>query len=243
MQQHLPLVLTGGAFLLVCFRVLAIARYNPSTFRAILATAGPAQVILGTFVGLLPILVLAVVVLYAPVVYRWTYHGPVRRFTREQRMFGGTLWLLVTLVVLVFSLLVWPWPQVVMFLVLFLISGFYFDWIIRRVEASSGRELTFRPWHLVAAVVFSLLGVFAVDPDPWLPAEKIELRGQDPLVGYVLSESNDELDVLEHGDRLVIRVDRADVESREICRPEIDYGLLPELRLFNPDTNYDRCPD
>jgi hypothetical protein len=73
-----------------------------------------------------------------------------------------------------------------------------------------------------------------VGSEPWLPAKRIERTGKAPIVAYVLDETDDELVVLEHEDRRVTRLDRADVETREICR--INSPVIKR------DT-YDRCPD
>ena len=62
-MQHLPLVLTAAVFVMVFARLPMVSRFDGNTARAILANAGPTQVVLGTLVnslaGLLPVMAIS----------------------------------------------------------------------------------------------------------------------------------------------------------------------------------------
>ena len=61
-------------------------------------------------------------------------------------------------------------------------------------------------------------------PDAWLPAERIEIDQQPPLVGYVLADTGTSLLVLVDDDRHVVRLPADEVPSRKLCR--VRTGLL-----------------
>jgi hypothetical protein len=61
----------------------------------------------------------------------------------------------------------------------------------------------------------------------------ITLRGNAPIVGYVLDETDTSLVVLTNEKRTVVRVDVTVVRSREICR-------LSDPHLHS---DYPHCPD
>lgn len=73
-QEHLPLVLTGAVFFVVIARLLVLAKFDAVTARAILANAGPTQVILGTLVTSLP-WVLVIIAIGLPILFRMEGRG------------------------------------------------------------------------------------------------------------------------------------------------------------------------
>jgi hypothetical protein len=119
----------------------------------------------------------------------------------------------------VLGLLTQPWRSTVIILVFTLFFVGFVE-VLLRTSLDSG----FSPWRISAwrialsIAAIGLMTFFLFDDKPWLPAEKMELRGRDSLVGYVLNQTDSELVVLTYEAREVIRVDLDDVQSREICQ-------------------------
>jgi hypothetical protein len=80
-MQHLPLVLTAAVFVMVFARLLMVSRFDGNTARAILANAGPTQVVLGTLVNSLAAL-LPVMAISAPWVVRLSRRRDLHRRDR-----------------------------------------------------------------------------------------------------------------------------------------------------------------
>lgn len=67
---------------------------------------------------------------------------------------------------------------------------------------------------IAALVITAFLG------DMWLPLERVEVAGQDPIVGYVIAAEDGKLTILEDENRTTITLDAGDVDSRSRCQTE-----------------------
>jgi hypothetical protein len=236
--QHLPLALTALVFVLVVVRLLRVSNLDAVTARAILANAGPTQVILGTILYSLPVL-LPLFLIVIPIVWRM--------IGSDFDPFPGAAYIAFVLLMFaaVFTLLIalftLPWVGLVLVLSLALVLGFMVLIIPLRVPIETkedSRNRRERQGRYLAVAVVLLVSFFASGDEPWLPAEAIELRRNETIVGYVLDESDTTLVVLGHKDRKVTRVALADVESREICRTG-----TAEQAVIHHGADYERCPD
>jgi hypothetical protein len=230
--QHLPLALTAAVFALVFVRLLVVSRGDAITARAILASAGPTEVVLGAVLTVLPGL-LVVIAIVIPWVFRMPLLAPTS-YMRVAWGFAVALVLLITGLMVVVGLYTQSLTSFGFGLAVAFVLGAAVEWSIRR-EAAKDPTQSVTPGQTtvlgIAVVIF--LSLISVGDEPWLPPEKVEVHGQDPLVGYVLDVSDTELVVLEDEDRKVTRLDLDDVESREICR-------LKTAVLNRHE--YDRCP-
>jgi hypothetical protein len=219
--------LTVGVLTLVFVRLLIVSRYDANTVRAILASATPTQVLFGTLVnsmaGLLPVVAIGI-----PWMLRMK-RGVVAGLTFA--VVG-----LLTISAIQLGLHSWPWLAFVLSLSFAVLAGLATEWDIRRYSARSpgegrGDRKPYGQDVAVAAVL--VLALFIGSDQPWLPAEAIEVRGNETLVGYVLDKDDTDLVVLAQADRTVVRLDRSDVQAREICR--LGHTIL--------SSDYEGCPD
>jgi hypothetical protein len=82
-------VLTGAVFFVVIARLLVLAKFDAVTARAILANAGPTQVILGTLVTSLP-WVLVIIAIGLPILFRMEGRGTGTPATRRRVQLAGS---------------------------------------------------------------------------------------------------------------------------------------------------------
>jgi hypothetical protein len=106
-QEHLPLVLTGAVFFVVIARLLVLAKFDAVTARAILANAGPTQVILGTLVTSLP-WVLVIIAIGLPILFRMEGRG-TGTFANVMVGVAAVLALWVTIFAVQLGLYSLPW--------------------------------------------------------------------------------------------------------------------------------------
>jgi len=220
LTQHLPLALTALVFVMVFARLLAVSNYDAVTARAVLANAGPTQVVLGSLFTSLPAL-LPIIAIGLPTLFRLRTRGggPLGQVGWSVTF---ALLLATAFVITQTSLYTRPWWSLAVSLGIALVLGLTVEAFLRRQIANDTTgQLADRPWlaedvGLATVLLLNLLVV--TGSEPWLPAEKIELRTGDPVVGYVLDETDDQLVVLENDDRRVSRLELTDVTSREICR-------------------------
>ncbi|HKY16491.1 MAG TPA: hypothetical protein VJM33_16310 [Microthrixaceae bacterium] len=87
--------------------------------------------------------------------------------------------------------------------------------------------------YVLLLVVASGAIILVID-EMWLPSENIAMASGEPVVGYVLSESDD-IVVLTNDNRKVIHLEKADLRSRTICTIERDPETLATWLLYSND--------
>lgn len=216
-RGHVTLVLTLIPILLSGLRIFAVANGDRPTLVTLLSTLDVKAVLLGTFAWLLPT---AFGVAAAICWIRWLQ----LRSASPPLGAGQTtalLWLALctTLVALILFALAPVNDLVNLFLCVFAVYPF------RKPERNRvGQAVIIGAAFLVlvlAPVVFRAANM-------WLPAEKIVLKNQPVMVGYVLMADPRYATVLKAADSTVQILELDDVESRTICRlnPELESASL-----------------
>jgi hypothetical protein len=101
--------------------------------------------------------------------------------------------------------------------------------------------LGFTPRRLaVVYVVLAAYGLFG--GQPWLPAERIAVAGQPPVIGYVLRTDTSEAVVLVDNPRHIVRLDGT-VMARQYCWVQKGGSrfLWPIVALVRPEPSYPLC--
>lgn len=207
--EHLGLITSAAALLLVVLLVLSAARFDVATATAIASYSSTSVVSVATLAIFVPVLtmvalfaVIAVQILDRPL------GAPVRR---------GSYAVVNALRVLLAAMT--PWPVWLGFML--------FSFIPILVDGHARRRGSLPPRLLPVyglAVFFSGLSlVLVVSAGPvWLPPERLVLEGGTATTGYVLASEDDELVVLWARDRRVERIAADAVQDRQVCRGQAD---------------------
>jgi hypothetical protein len=80
---------------------------------------------------------------------------------------------------------------------------------------------------------------------PWLPTESIGLSSGASMVGYILSEDQDWVAVLNDRDRRIYYFHADQIEQRQVCQPSAVPVTLPLISLLpqpgSPDSGVPKC--
>lgn len=206
-RSHVTLVLTLIPILLSGLRIFAVANGDRATLVTLLSTLDVTAVLLGTFAWLLPT---AFGVAAAICWIRWLQLRSVSRPpTAGQRT--AILWLAVCTTILALILFAFAPVNDLLNLLLCLLAVYFF----RKPERNRVGQAVIIGAAFLALVVAPVLFRAA---NMWLPAEKIVLRNQPAIVGYVLTADPRYATVLKAADSTVQILPLDDVESRTICR-------------------------
>jgi hypothetical protein len=211
LRSHVTLIVSVVPILLSGMRIFAVADGDRATLVTLLSTLDVAAVLLGTFAWLLPT---AFGVAAAVCWIRWLQLSSASPPLAGHR--GVMLWLAIPVTVVALILFAFAPVNDLLYLLLCGLAVGYF----RRPERNRIAQAVI----LVAAFLAVMLGpvVFRA-ANMWLPAERIQLRDQPAVVGYVLAADPQYATVLQAADSAVriLRLDQ--VESRTIC--SINPGL------------------
>jgi hypothetical protein len=205
-RSHVTLVLTLIPILLSALRIFAVANGDRPTLVTLLSTLDVKAVLLGTFAWLLPT---AFGVAAAICWIRWLQLRSVSRpLGAGQRT--AIVWLAVcTTIVAVILFALAPVNDLFNLLCVFAV------YLFRKPERNRvGQGVIIG----AASLVLVLAPVVFRAANMWLPAEKIVLRNQPAIVGYVLAADPRYATVLKAADSTVQILELDDVESRTICR-------------------------
>lgn len=206
-RSHVTLVLTLIPILLSGLRIFAVANGDRATLVTLLSTLDVTAVLLGTFAWLLPT---AFGVAAAICWIRWLQLRSVSRPpTAGQRT--AILWLAVCTTILALILFAFAPVNDLLNLLLCLLAVYFF----RKPERNRVGQAVIIGAAFLALVLAPVLFRAA---NMWLPAEKIVLRNQPAIVGYVLTADPRYATVLKAADSTVQILPLDDVESRTICR-------------------------
>jgi hypothetical protein len=217
---HLPLMVTGLLFTFVFARLFVIAHGNLQTARAMLSTSGTVEVVFGTLLSVLPVIGWILVGIGGVLATR-PYSTPIR-----------ILAIVLALVGVGITALTSDWTFVIV-PIMMAITLVAIPFV--RPEMTFGLTLLYAFGLLIPMAAIT---VFA-DDEPWLPAETIAVEGRSSIVGYVLGTEGDSLVVLTDDERLVQRIDVADIMSRRVCQPEGE--LRPLIQPWRQDRGYAEC--
>ncbi|HEY6687952.1 MAG TPA: hypothetical protein VI094_17265 [Propionibacteriaceae bacterium] len=206
-RSHVTLVLTLIPVLLSGLRIFAVANGDRATLVTLLSTLDVKAVLLGTFAWLLPT---GFGVAAAICWIRWLQLGSVSGpLGAGQRT--ALLWLAVCITILAVILFALAPVNDLFNLLLCLFAVYFF----RKPERNRlGQAVIIG----AAFVTLVLAPVVFRAANMWLPAEKIVLRNQPAIVGYMLTADPRYATVLKAADSTVQILEFDDVESRTICR-------------------------
>ncbi|WP_255788467.1 hypothetical protein [Mycobacteroides abscessus] len=182
-------------------QLLIISRGDPATLRVLIQAADPLKVVLGSTLPLLPM------VLY--------YLAP---YYLERRIRGEsvpTWWSWAAIVIT--ALAAFALPSALFGALAFIYASMVFvfiEWIIRRRGGKSVR--VYYPILWMVAVIVLLAGLVG----PWLPPEVVKIKGEGPIIAYVVSSNDGWTTLLRYGGGIKL-TRSADVLSRTVCNSRI----------------------
>jgi hypothetical protein len=236
-QNHLGLFVGLAASILICLKLLAVAKWNSTTAFGILAVGGTANVLTGSLLGGLPLLYGAFAFIAVPRIERiLARRSPVERAAARQLEYFSA----VPLVLIV------PVGLLLTFLAFLAFSWLYQHCRARR-HAKKGRTHVANrdeaPSRFELVSVLLAAGVivfFGSLPMPWFPPETV-VTSDGELTGYVLRDEGDTATVLLADDRVLIRV-QADAVAGEYCEGNRSWWIKPIWGLIAADDKYPDCP-
>ena len=202
-------------FALLLIKIMRVSHLNSRTGHALISTVGPIEIILGALVTHFP----TVLFIVAALVTWWATgsFASARKFTPGHVAAAG---------VVLFALILLPWP----FVVALLVIG-----VVRFVMARSRPPTTRRysPYYVLIGAIAILL---ITDAQPWLAPERFQLKGEPEVLGYALEEAQNSIGwvvVLVEEDRSVIRLRQDSIAARHPCHePGADVQLEHYASLF-----------
>jgi hypothetical protein len=198
LSDHAPLIGTILVFGFVILKVYQVARLDTTTTLTLIARSSPAPLILGTFLSVLPALVISVSL--------WLAFGIYQVKSEETQKILMRILLLVALI----AALLLPWPiaietwAIVMVLIAALLLRKH-----RGKGVSPGSDLAI----VVAVGIVNVLLTSAV----WLPAEVVQTQQQGPLIAYVIAYDDTWTTMLRDSDRRIFIVPTDQINSRVVC--------------------------
>ncbi len=198
--ERTGLVLAGLGFALLAVKVTRVSHLNSATSLALLESAGPLDVVIGSFVAHLPLVVFVI-----SLTVTWWVAGSFVSLRAASAGHMGAAG------VLLFALLLLPWP----FLLVLLVVGTFRFQRSRSIDAvvDTAAARRKRRGYIVLASVAAI--VLIADSSMWLPPEILE-TGEGPVVGYALSEPSNSgawIVVLKHDTREIVHLRQSDVED------------------------------
>jgi hypothetical protein len=240
-RDHIALATGLLSVTFVALRILATAHFSPETAAGILVTAGTGQVVVGTLLGVAPVLpAIAVLLWVTNVLWRIAERKTVPRL----RVHVAVLWSVSCLGALATPLAV--------FLPMLVISLGCVVLLQRRPLSDLGRVVRFEAFNRSAYAAMAVVGpsviagLVATSTQVWLPTESIKVIGRPAATGYVLQDSGSSTVVLWDHDRRLERFSAGSI-TRSFCdtsrtgsfsfnQPAIAWVYRPAL------PSYPKCP-
>lgn len=225
LHDHPATVLSLLAGALVILRLIGVTGYHLDVALALLGAAGPANVLIGTAITLIPYFLPSLAALALAVALFAPAFAGHRRAA-----------LAVAALVLVLAAEASP-----VFLLAFMVPISVVAAILQRRRPPATRADAPSDWEWVPMVV-PAFGMLLVFNSPWLAPEVVGVEGNH-VFGYVVSSDGEWTTILDDSDREVLIVDSSSVSSRTPCqlRPNVLTVTLPEL--LRPRVEVPLCPD
>jgi len=214
--KETTIAITVATAFLVLIRLLRVARFDIVTANALVHSAGITSVALGTIVSAFPTVL--GLLLYVSLGFL------------DLRALGTQIAIVV--LGLVFLLLS-PWPLVVLSIPFFVLVG---SLNYARRNSPEGRI-----GGIALVYVLVLLILLFLRPNMWLPAERLQLAGADPLIGYVVSEDTTWTTVLRDVDRRIQYIEGSEITARRVCRVTTGW-LAPRPSLLQLVLGWPEAP-
>lgn len=249
-KEQLPFTAGIAATLFVAVRIFSAAAYNPTTAYGILQAEGTGTVIIGSLMpslGIIPVALTSFLINYYD------------KLPKDEQGSFRSAYVGALAFLLVIGIFITP----IAGLVLMIIFDAFQIWIRGEWKRNVKKDLEARKklpaelqfeldraikklsWQAgrrkgglsvstaLVAVVFLLQ---SVNSPPWLPTEKIDVRGSSPLVGWVLSNSDTFTSVLTLSGRIEY-VTTSSIAGREICIAFSQAPItktIPEVTVHSP---------
>jgi hypothetical protein len=221
------LAVLSGVFVVV--RLFAVAGWDKDTALALLASAGVANVLLGTAIVLIP--AVAPIIAITLLDTGNAYYRVGRRALIT--VFLGDMCLIASVIVS---------PAILLLLLAILVGS---RLALPRLPWFRGRPPRKRRSEDAVAYVVVLLAAYVplviMTGSPWLPREVIA-TGSTTTVGYVTSSDGQWTHVLVDHPRAVVVLDTASITVRSTCRARPDLLTATIGELFVPRTAPAPCP-
>lgn len=237
---YLGVIISLGGATIVATKLLAVARWDPNSAFAILATSGTGDVLIGALLACMPTIITFALIYFAPGFELFiSTKNPAERMAL--RLLQVSIISLVANIVSLFYLVSIVGAVILHHVVVFLSRRMN----ERRARKGKGQvangsdqsvtALESRSFF-VAMVLFALLGSLSV---PWVPGEKYNTPTGES-VGYVLGNADDGVYILEHEHRKVEKIEKDDLLG-ELCDQEKSFLTTPASTYFKP-LRYEECP-
>lgn len=226
-RSHLGLVVSGAIFTWVVIRVLSASWFQQATAAAIISSGNPVGIALGTLRSIVPVAI--------SVISFWWFIEPRRLTSRKLAANIGALLLLIVIVAVTAPV------NFLAGVVAGVLTAFATKPLVKRAGSPPSIlvEQAFTNPGFVPMGILLVFGLWAsLIGGVWLPAEVLVLRGEPPLTGYVISESEGWTSVLVDETRQVIRLHSATVIERHVCEApgqRLDRTLL-QMTTGGPET-------
>jgi len=203
--ERTGLLLAGLGFALLAVKVTRVSHLNSATSLALLENAGPLDVVIGSFVAHLPLVIFVI----SAIVMWWVAGSFVSLRAASPGHLGAAG-------VLLFALLLLPWP----FLLVLLVVGTFRFQRSRSIDAvvDTAAARRKRRGYIVLASAAAI--VLIADSSMWLPPEILE-TSEGSVVGYALSEPSNSgawIVVLTDDTREIVHLRQNEVSERHACR-------------------------
>lgn len=224
-EEHLGLVATAGAALLVGVRLLRVAHGDANAAFSILQNTGSGTVLTSVLVGAIPF---AAVVFWSYAIAKlpswWSYANLDRHVLYLLGLIASALFLTL------FSMLI-----------LGILLVIQIGVILRRHQLGATSRIGLPSDAIIFFVGIMGLTLLVTPDRMWLPSEVVTIHGQAPITVYVLAESENQLRLLvdDNRDIVVVRID--DVADRSLCA-DVDSWGRSVMSLGDPPPDYPRCP-
>jgi hypothetical protein len=195
--------------LAVALRLHSVTHGNPVTIHAVIGSRGAPDILMGTLVPIVPVVLVAAGLLVDMSLLLWIAVLERPPGLAVAALVAGTGAVMI-LLGYVTGRASWDGPALSWHDTVVALAGaastvFMAEWAQKVGPPRAGWPMKV----LLAALMFAFPAsalIALLDDEPWLPAERITATGSVDVVGYVIEEQDDELLVMRESDRLIQRV-------------------------------------
>lgn len=236
LDDHLSLLVSAAIAVLVTLKISAFSRFDPQTAAGVVQVSGTADVLVGTFVSMLPMLF--VLALGELLLRRGSWYRSLQSVERSAVRAAVALpisWLALSI----------PIAFAVIYLGLVLLVPALLGWFVRR--ASIKDDLSVEPTVPISRtesaavqVGFPIYVIFLVATAAWLPTESVSVDGAKPVKAYVIGTRGEETVFLPAGGSKGLETAPTRRTKRDYCSDTSWFDASVLDLLSGP--RYPRCP-
>lgn len=232
LREHAGLIATVATGLIVLFRLFSMSGGNGATAMAIAHENGTAGILVGAFLGFLPI---AIASTSAAILTRTLY-----RLVRARQRPGYLHFYLIFTVTVITATIV-PAAYFLLYVPLGALTGIAFGFMDRSVPSESVRDSQI---IILSVLVLPFIFTMIMSTNSWLPTEVVETN--DPahakLVGYVIKSDGETFSLLVDDPRSMVYLSPDAIKKRTICG-HFAWHERPFFSALDSRSNaYAECP-